>query len=510
MAEVVCARIGCTKSADSKIAMSSMDAGLKKSLYDCSKSDKVCAHHYEQHNNLFPTASNGLFRYDYNLEEKCIDYYSTAKMSNRAPLRVISFRSTDEDDKFELVNMLLNGNPAPAPWKNELTNKFQDFELRDYNTSSVENEVMSTPKVKYSAPMETDITTTPSLSKEVSTDSETMMSYLKTNPMYSSNVVASMRDLFFIKEYSDKMQISVPSFSRGRSVSTTSFNSMLPTPVILISIEGNIGAGKSTILNKLKKKHPHWNYIDEPLDTWTSLKNDDGTNLLECFYADQRRWSYTFQNCAVLSRFRNIEQAIEDKLNSSDLKSNIFITERCLDTDYHVFAKMLNDDKMIDSMEFSLYKRWFNLLKETATPLSAVVLIDTPPAVCDERIKGRSRSGESGIPLPYLEKLTEFQNNWINTLCDDENNRDISNAYSSMSESKFPCVRATTIETIEEFISGLQLASYNDTHLGGNNSTRVSPLTTKMNLSNISDNSANENLISVIDTRDSNSPTNVQ
>ena len=204
-------------------------------------------------------------------------------------------------------------------------------------------------------------------------------------------------------------------------------------------------------MNELKKKHPHWNYIDEPLDTWTSLKNDDGTNLLECFYADQRRWSYTFQNCAVLSRFRNIEQAIDDKINSNELKSNIFITERCLDTDYHVFAKMLNDDKMIDSMEFSLYKRWFSLLKETATPLSAVVYIDTPPVVCDERIKGRSRSGEAGIPLPYLEKLTSFQNNWIDTLCDDTNNTDLSNAHSTMSNSIFPCVRATTIDTIETF-----------------------------------------------------------
>ena len=207
----------------------------------------------------------------------------------------------------------------------------------------------------------------------------------------------------------------------------------------------------STILNALRKAHPDWNYIDEPLDTWTSLKNEDGTNLLECFYSDQRRWSYTFQNCAVLSRFRNIEQAISNKANGI---SNVFITERCLDTDYHVFAKMLKDDKMIDAMEFSLYERWYALLKETATPLSAIIYIDTDPDTCAERIKGRGRNGEEGIPLDYLKKLTLFQNTWVDSLTA-ATNTTVRYVKSNENPSEFPCLRATTVDVIETFITNL-------------------------------------------------------
>lgn len=78
-----------------------------------------------------------------------------------------------------------------------------------------------------------------------------------------------------------------------------------PKP-ILISIEGDIGAGKSTLIQYLKERNPTWNFIDEPVGTWTSLKTDEGENLLELFYKDQKRYSYTFQNCALLSRAMNI------------------------------------------------------------------------------------------------------------------------------------------------------------------------------------------------------------
>lgn len=45
---------------------------------------------------------------------------------------------------------------------------------------------------------------------------------------------------------------------------------------ILISIEGNIGAGKSTLIESLKLQHPTWNFVDEPVGLWSSLKNDAG------------------------------------------------------------------------------------------------------------------------------------------------------------------------------------------------------------------------------------------
>ena len=46
---------------------------------------------------------------------------------------------------------------------------------------------------------------------------------------------------------------------------------------ILISIEGNIGSGKSTLIEALKLQEPSWNYVEEPVGIWSSIKNDDGT-----------------------------------------------------------------------------------------------------------------------------------------------------------------------------------------------------------------------------------------
>ena len=37
---------------------------------------------------------------------------------------------------------------------------------------------------------------------------------------------------------------------------------------IIISIEGNIGSGKSSVIEKLKKNYPNFYYLQEPVDVW--------------------------------------------------------------------------------------------------------------------------------------------------------------------------------------------------------------------------------------------------
>lgn len=180
-------------------------------------------------------------------------------------------------------------------------------------------------------------------------------------------------------------------------------------------MEGNIGAGKSTILRCLRDRHPEWTFIDEPVDIWTSLKLDIGESLLEAFYKDRKRWSYTFQNCALLTRYQMIQNAVFDIAKKGTVKSSshIFLTERCLETDHQVFTKMLRADGSLDGLEVALYDMLLSQLKQTAIPVSAIVHVDTPPPVCYERIKQRSRGGEEGIPLDYLESLNKYQCEWV-------------------------------------------------------------------------------------------------
>jgi deoxyadenosine/deoxycytidine kinase len=144
--------------------------------------------------------------------------------------------------------------------------------------------------------------------------------------------------------------------------------------------------------------------------------------LLEVFYKDRKRWSYTFQSCALLSRFQNIENSIKQR--SSLLESTkssamevvereVFITERCLDTDFHVFTKMLRDEKSINKLEFEIYDRLYQHLKSTSTPLSAIIHVSTDPEVCLKRIASRNRAGEKEITQEYLTNLEICQSAWI-------------------------------------------------------------------------------------------------
>lgn len=203
----------------------------------------------------------------------------------------------------------------------------------------------------------------------------------------------------------------------GLHVQQRAFSLAKPTTLtpVLVSIEGNIGAGKTTLLKRLKSSHPEWEFIDEPVDTWSSIRNEKGESILEVFYKDRHRWSYTFQNCALLTRFQNIESAVAKARNSGKVGKHVFLTERCLDTDFHVFTKMLKEEGSIDKLELDLYIRWLHQLKATATPLSAIVHVNTEPSVCAERIKQRSRGGESAISMDYLENLNHHQTTWVDS-----------------------------------------------------------------------------------------------
>jgi deoxyadenosine/deoxycytidine kinase len=205
---------------------------------------------------------------------------------------------------------------------------------------------------------------------------------------------------------------------------------------ILISLEGNIGSGKSTLLAKLKAAEPEWIFVDEPVDSWMSIRNDgpDGMNLLEAFYQDKTRWSYTFQNAAVLTRGMMIKEAVEKCKNMK--KRAVIIMERCIETDRNVFATMLKGDGLLNGIEWELYNRWYAFLRGMVPEMNAYIWIDTPADVCAERIVKRARHGEEGIPLTYLKDLDAAHTGWL-----------------SNEKSVF---RSTDLEEIRAYIHGLE------------------------------------------------------
>jgi len=185
-------------------------------------------------------------------------------------------------------------------------------------------------------------------------------------------------------------------------------------PHTIISLDGNIGAGKSTLLAEIKKQIQEVAgkkviVVDEPVAQWTSLKNEDGENLLELFYKDKRRWAYTFQSCAILTRLKCIQNAVE---SVKDEESCIIITERSILTDKYVFAEMLRESGDINQLEWELYENMFQTFSKKHE-VNGIIYVSTSSTTSKDRIAIRNRSGEDQIGLEYLNALDVQHKKWV-------------------------------------------------------------------------------------------------
>ena len=211
----------------------------------------------------------------------------------------------------------------------------------------------------------------------------------------------------------------------------------------IVSIEGNIGSGKSTLLANLKK---HFNdnkssntniiFLKEPVDEWSKIKDENGLTNLEKFYADQDKYSFSFQMMAYISRLKLLKDAVEknrseytqrtvsvlqDMMTNYDENKNylevpnkyVIITERSLFTDKMVFAKMLYDSGKIESINYQIYLNWFNAFADEFK-VDKVIYVNANPEICYERVGKRHRDGEDKIPLEYLTNCHNYHEDMLN------------------------------------------------------------------------------------------------
>lgn len=189
------------------------------------------------------------------------------------------------------------------------------------------------------------------------------------------------------------------------------------TSPIIISIDGNIGAGKSTLCAKLAEKLPQITVVQEPVGTWEKLVDDDGVNLITHFYKDTTRWAYTFQNCAILTRLLNTYDAIkkfEEDIKKDSSKIPVILSERSVLTDRFVFAEMMKDSKHMNKIEWDLYMTWFNNFTKDL-PIKGIIHVTTSPEISKERIISRGRVGEESIDIKYLVDLDNQHKKWLSS-----------------------------------------------------------------------------------------------
>jgi deoxycitidine kinase/deoxyguanosine kinase len=178
---------------------------------------------------------------------------------------------------------------------------------------------------------------------------------------------------------------------------------------LIISIDGNIGSGKSTLVRQLKdvfKCMPNVHFIQEPVDTvWNLITDKNGETLLSNFYKDPSNHAFTFQMMAYISRLAILREAVKNP------NYDVIITERCLETDRNVFEKMLHAQGIITDMEHTVYNMWFTeFYKEVRC--NAIIYVRATVATCMDRIQKRAREGES-VTRQYIAECDKYHEDWI-------------------------------------------------------------------------------------------------
>jgi len=180
----------------------------------------------------------------------------------------------------------------------------------------------------------------------------------------------------------------------------------------IFSVEGNIGSGKSTLVEYLKEHLKNVGdykiiYLQEPVDVWNTITDNLGVNILEKYYGNQKKYAFSFQMMAYITRLNLLKKVLEDSENC------IIVTERCLFTDREIFAKMLHDSGKMEDIEYAIYLKWFDSFLPKSP--NSFIYLKTFPLTCMNRINKRNRKGEGSINLDYLEDCSYYHNNW---LCD--------------------------------------------------------------------------------------------
>ena len=178
----------------------------------------------------------------------------------------------------------------------------------------------------------------------------------------------------------------------------------------VFSIEGNIGAGKTTILEQLEQKYksdPTIAILREPVDVWTTFCDREGNTMLSKFYENPTKHAFAFQIMAYATRVNSLRELIKSKP-----ECKIILCERSLEADQEIFAKMLFDDQVIEDVHYKIYQTFCNVYTENYR-ICGIVYIDASPEVCYGRVEKRSRDGEANISLEYLKNCHRYHQTWL-------------------------------------------------------------------------------------------------
>lgn len=160
-----------------------------------------------------------------------------------------------------------------------------------------------------------------------------------------------------------------------------------------VTIEGNIGAGKTTLANILSKH----------FDARLILEEFAENPFLPKFYQNPDQYAFPLELFFMAERYKQLK----DLLHSNDLFQNITVSD-------YLFTKCLLFAKVnLPEEEFRLYQKLFDIINPQIIQPDLLIYLHSPVSKLQENIKKRNRSFEQDIPNDYLYTLQETYTQYI-------------------------------------------------------------------------------------------------
>ncbi len=179
-----------------------------------------------------------------------------------------------------------------------------------------------------------------------------------------------------------------------------------------ITIEGNIGAGKTTLSNLLSEHYKAKLILEEFADN----------PFLPKFYENPHQYAFPLELFFMAERYKQLKDLLQTKDMFQDVTISDYLFTKCL-----LFAKVNLPDE-----EFRLYQKLFDIINPQIIQPDILIYLHTPVNKLQENIKKRNRKYEQDISNDYLFTLQEtytqyIKQHHIKTLFIDASNADFIN-----------------------------------------------------------------------------------
>jgi deoxyguanosine kinase len=160
-----------------------------------------------------------------------------------------------------------------------------------------------------------------------------------------------------------------------------------------VTIEGNIGAGKTTLAHLLSKHFNARLILEEFADN----------PFLPKFYENPSQYAFPLELFFMAERYKQLK----DLLQTKDMFQNVTVSD-------YLFTKCLLFAKVnLPNEEFRLYQKLFEIINPQIVQPDIIIYLHTPVNKLQENIKKRNRQYEQSIPNDYLFNLQETYTQYI-------------------------------------------------------------------------------------------------